>query len=186
MSNNRVYNVKNRSAGMVVYTIPEIGRREFAPGETKKLTYNELEKLSFLPGGPSLMSNFLQILDDGIISNLNIHAENEYYMNETQIVELLQNGSLDAFLDCLDYAPVGVIDLVKTYAVQLPLNDIEKRKALKEKTGFDVDVAIRHIEEEKMEEAESTKAAEKTTSSAAPSTGRRTATQYKVVTTDKE
>ena len=32
-----ICNVKNRSAGMVVYRIPEMGiRREFAPGETKE------------------------------------------------------------------------------------------------------------------------------------------------------
>ena len=39
--------VTNRSAGMVVYTIPEEGiRREFTPGETKKIPFEELEKLS--------------------------------------------------------------------------------------------------------------------------------------------
>ena len=49
---------------------------------------------------------------------------------------------------------IGVIDLIKTMAVQLPLTDMAKRKALKEKTGFDVDKALVHIEEEKAEEKE--------------------------------
>ena len=42
-----LYDVKNRSASMVVYKIPEDGiRREFAPGESKKIKFGELEKLS--------------------------------------------------------------------------------------------------------------------------------------------
>ena len=41
---NKMYKVKNRSASMAVYSIPELGiRREFAPGEEKKISYNELE-----------------------------------------------------------------------------------------------------------------------------------------------
>ena len=33
MEQNTIFNVKNRSAGVVVYSMPEMGvRREFAPG----------------------------------------------------------------------------------------------------------------------------------------------------------
>ena len=39
----------------------------------------------------------------------------------------------------------------------IPLMDMNKRKALKEKTGFDVDAALRHIEEEKEDEESKTK-----------------------------
>ena len=174
-TNDKLYVVKNRSAGMVVYKIPEDGlRREFAPGETKKIRYSELEKLSYQSGGRALMTHFLQIEDEKVTDNLNIHTENEYYMSEEQIIDLIKNGSLDAFLDCLDYAPVGVIDLLKKYAVSVPVSDIEKRKALKEKTGFDVDKAIAMAEAEKAEDKET---AEKTTSTS----NRRTATNYKIV-----
>ena len=45
MANEKKYQVKNRSAGMVVYNLPELGiRREFAPGEAKKIAYSELAK----------------------------------------------------------------------------------------------------------------------------------------------
>ena len=171
---NNMYNVKNRSASMVVYRIPEDGiRREFAPGETKKISYKELEKLSYQSGGRALMTNFLQITDEKVTEDLNIHTENEYYMSEEQIVELLQTGDINAFLDCLDYAPVGVMDLIKKYSVSLPLNDVEKRQALKQKTGFDVSRALEHIREEQTESEVNTD-----TSS---SSGRRTITNYKVV-----
>ena len=51
-------------------------------------------------------------------------------------------GSLDALLDCLDFAPTGVIELVKSLAVSLEINDISKRNAILEKTGFNVTKAI--------------------------------------------
>ena len=57
------------------------------------------------------------------------------------------NGSLDEFLDCLDFAPEGVRELIKVLAVELPLNDVAKRKAIFEKLGFNVDKAI-EIEQE--------------------------------------
>ena len=114
MATNKMYNVKNRSASMVVYKIPEDGiRREFAPGESKRIHYSELEKLSYQAGGRALMVNFLQITDEDVTNNLNIHTEAEYYMSEEQIIELIKTGTLDAFLDCLDYAPVGVIVLIQ-------------------------------------------------------------------------
>lgn len=147
-------NVKNRSASRVIYKIPEAGiRREFSPGESKKLTYDELTQLSYQPGGRALMQNFLQIQNAEVINNLGIPVEPEYAMSEQQVVELLKTGSLDAFLDCLDFAPVGVIDLVKRFAVSLPLTDYEKRKALKNKTGFDVDKAIANSEKDENEAA---------------------------------
>lgn len=164
MDNNKIFMVKNRSASRTIYRIPEDNiRREFAPGETKKITFAELEKLGFQPGGNEIMANFLQIMDSEAINNLGIKTEPEYNMSEQDIVNLLKFGSLDAFLDCLDFAPIGVKDIIKKLAVSLPLEDYEKRKALKEKMGFDVDKALAHIQEEKSDE---------NTAGAAP-TGRR-------------
>ena len=45
--------IKNRSNGMVAYTIPELGnrtnvRREFAPKEVKTISFEELEALTFI------------------------------------------------------------------------------------------------------------------------------------------
>lgn len=183
--NNTMYNVKNRSAGRVVYKIPEDNvRREFNPGESKRISFEELEKLSYQPGGRELMADFLQIQSAEATHNLGIHTEPEYNMSEDQIVELIKTGSLDAFLDCLDFAPTGVIDLLKKFAVSVPLADYDKRRALKEKTGFDVDTALRNIAAEKADEKDSTitPAAGRRVQPEAEATGRRTAgTNYKVV-----
>lgn len=166
---NKMYTIKNRSASNVVYRIPEDGiRREFAPGEVKKVSQEELVKLSYQPGGRELVQNFLQLTSVEAIQDVGIHAEPEYHMSEAEVIELIKTGSLDAFLDCLDFAPVGVIDLVKKYSVSIPLSDYSKRQALKLKTGFDVDAALRHMQDDPEEET----AAKTTAGSITP--GRRT------------
>lgn len=143
MEMKKLMSVKNRSAGIVVYRIPEHGiRREFVANETKKITYEELVWLSFRPGGRELMQNYLQIQDAEATKDLNIRVEPEYKMGEEDVVHLLLNGSLDELLDALDFAPAGVIDIIKAKAVELPLQDMQKREAIQKATGFNVTAAI--------------------------------------------
>ena len=191
MDTNRIVNVKNRSSSMVVYQIREEGiRREFQPGEIKKLPYEELLKLSYQTGGLALMRNFLQITEPVAIEELSIQPEVEYYMSEQDIINLIKNGSLDAFLDCLDFAPIGVIDLLKQYAISIPLIDLEKRRALKDKTGFDVDLALKNLEAEKQEEKEGkasadNQPAERRVKPEEAPARRRTTPKYNVVSKEK-
>ena len=183
MESSKILKVKNRSASLAVYSIPEINiRREFAPGETKNITYGELEKLSYQPGGRAIMQNFLQIIDPGATGDLGINREPEYDLSEQQIVDLMTKGSLDAFLDCLDFAPVGVIDLIKKFSVSLPLNDINKRDALKKKTGFDVTVALANMQKEREDmETPAVENKERRVKAESAPEGRRTIPKYNVV-----
>ena len=184
MDNTKILNIKNRSAGIVVYRIPEENiRREFAPGEVKRIAYSELEKLTYQPGGRELMANFLQIDNSQVINDLNIYTTPEYWMSEQNIIDLIKEGSLDQWLDALDYAPVGAMDLIKKFSVSLPLTDTRKIEALKEKTGFDVIAAVEHVKEasENDEILTDTKKTENNTASVKPAapTGRRTNIIYK-------
>ena len=183
MESSKILKVKNRSASLAVYSIPEINiRREFAPGETKNITYGELEKLSYQPGGRAIMQNFLQIIDPEATGDLGINREPEYDLSEQQIVDLMTKGSLDAFLDCLDFAPVGVIDLIKKFSVSLPLNDIDKRDALKKKTGFDVTVALTNMQKEREDmETPAVENKERRVKAEPSPEGRRTTPKYNVV-----
>lgn len=186
-----MYNVKNRSAGVAVYKIPELGiRRSFAPGEVKQISAEELEKLTYRPGGMAILSNFLQIQSTEGLQRVGLNPQPEYHMSEQDIAKLLTTGSMDAFLDCLDFAPPGVIDLIKKMSVSLPLGDINKRRALKEKTGFDCDAALKHVMEEKEDEGENTilktERRVKKEEPVAGSPERRTAPKYNVVNTDKK
>lgn len=181
---SKMYNVKNRGASTVVYKIPEDGiRREFKPGQTLPISSEELEKLTYQPGGTLILSQFLQILDLEAIQTMHIKTEPEYHMSERDVASLIQSGSLDAFLDALDFAPIGVIDLIKKLSIEIPLVDIQKRKALKEKTGFDVEAALKHNEEDK-EDAQSTilkqNNGERRVKAEQPA-GRRTAPKYNII-----
>ena len=187
MDNNKVFNVKNRSAGVVGYNIPEEKiRREFAPGETKKISWYELDKLSYQPGGTRILEEFLQVYNEEVIQELNLHTEPEYFMGEAEVIKLIRDGSIDEWLDALDFAPTGVLDLIKQMSVTMPLNDYNKRIALKQKLGFDIDAAIKNWEAEKAAAKEpAEKPAERRVKSAAEQTqpARRTAGKYKIVST---
>ena len=176
--------VKNRGASHVSYRIPEDGiRRSFAPGETKEISYQELEKLTFQPGGMMILTNYLQIIEQEALKTFGIHTEPEYHMSETDVANLIKTGTLDAFLDALDFAPVSVVELIKKLSIDIPLMDMNKRKALKEKTGFDVDAALRHIEEEKEDDQKTIlKTTERRVKPDAAPAGRRTAPpQYNII-----
>ena len=185
MDSNTTYLVTNRSASVVVYSIPEDNiKREFQPGETKKIRHGELEKLSYQTGGSLLMNNYFLIRNPEAIHELGVPTEPEYFMTEKEVVDLIKTGSLDAWLDCLDFAPHGVIEMIKKLSVTVPLNDYEKRRALKDKTGFDVDAAIKHVEEEREEDNELPKAPTQRRVKAeepAAQPGRRATPKYNVV-----
>ena len=180
-----MYRVKNRGASTVVYKIADKGiRREFQPGQVMQISSEELEELTFQPGGALILSQFLQIMDLDGIKATGIKTEPEYHMSEADVAKLITSGSLDAFLDALDFAPISVIDLIKKLAISIPMVDIQKRKALKEKTGFDVEAALKHVEEDK-EETQKTilktdNNGERRVKTAETPAGRRTAPKYNV------
>lgn len=54
----------------------------------------------------------------------------------------INTSSIGEFTDALNFAPDGVKELIKQYAVSVPLNDIRKCDLIKEKLDFDVQTAI--------------------------------------------
>lgn len=140
------FRVTNRSMSRVIYSLPEDKiRRVFAPGETKVLPYWELEKLTYQPGGCALIAEYLLIENEEVIQKLGMPTEPEYYMKKENVIKIMQEGSIDQWIDCLTFAPQGVIDMIKDLSTTLPLNDVAKRQVLREKTGFDVDAAMANI-----------------------------------------
>lgn len=181
--------VTNKGRGITGYVIPDLGNlyREFMPGETKEITMDELRKLSYIPGGKAMLKNYLLIQNEEAVAELLNEVQPEYYYTAEDVKDLLLNGSLDALKDCLDYAPAGTLDLVKKLAVELELNDVKKRDAIREMLGFNVTKAI-EIEKETNaeEEKQPAKPARRVAATATTTTGRRTAsptvtTDYKVV-----
>ena len=141
---NKMVKVINKFGGTVGYDVPEMGiHRNFYPKESKEISFEELERLSFMPGGDVILKNYLEIVDEDVIMTLfNEKPEPEYHYSENDVKQLLTIGTLDQFLDCLDFAPDAIKDMIKDLAVELPLNDMNKRQAIKDKLGFDVTRAI--------------------------------------------
>ena len=82
-----MYRVKNRGASTVVYKIADKGiRREFKPGQVMQISSEELEELTFQPGGTLILSQFLQILDLDGLNAVHIKTEPEYHMSEQDVL----------------------------------------------------------------------------------------------------
>ena len=182
LDKDTIIKVTNRDSGSVGYSIPELGiRRKFAQGEVKELTMNELRKLSYLPGGQVILKDCLIVHNEEALRELNPDYEPEYFYTEEDIKKLLLTGTQAEFLDCLDFAPEGVIELLKQLAVKLEINDLAKRNAIMDKTGFDVTRAIeinhesKEVEESEVNTKQRRAAAPKVNTAEPEAVGRRTA-----------
>jgi hypothetical protein len=190
---DRVFSVTNRSASRVHYELPEIGikARVFEPGETKRnIKYAELEALTYIPGGMELIKEYLQVKDESVREELVGDVEPEYHMDNEAVKKLILEGSMDEWLDALDFAPDGVIDLIKEFSAELPLTDTRKMQAFQEKKGVNLANMIQLRQEEIREERESAAAtatdrrvapASEAPKEEAPSKRRTTGSKYKVV-----
>lgn len=137
-------NVRNRNNGSTGYVLPENNvKRIFAPGESKKISMGELRSLQYAPGGEYMLNNLLVVEDAKVLEELNMKVEPEYFYDEKKIRDMLLNSSMDEFLDFLDFATEGAIEIAKEIAVKEQVPDSRKRKALSEKTGFNIDNAIK-------------------------------------------
>lgn len=148
VENNMTVKVTNRDNGSVGYSVPDLGvHRTFQPRESKEISAEELRKLSYLPGGDVIIKEYLIIHNEELLKELLGEVEPEYYYSEDEVKTLLLSGSLAQLQDCLDFAPDGVIDLIKSLAVSLKIDNVSKRKAIQDKTGFNITRAIEINEE---------------------------------------
>lgn len=140
--------VTNRSNGTVILKVQDRHfRAELNPKETRVLNYGDILDVAAQPGGRNLIYNFLLIQDaEALRQGLNVKEEPEYWLTEEKIPSWMNTCSLDEFKDALQFAPQGVLDLIKKYAVSQPLNDMAKRIAIKDALQFDVTLAIANNE----------------------------------------
>ena len=152
---NETVKVLNRFLGQTTYVIPELHiRRTFQRGAEQEVPFKELQYLKYQAGGEEMLRNILMIEDEEALEKLIGDVEPEYHYTESDVENLLLNGSLEQLEDALDFAPLGVIELIKEKAVSLKLSDINKRDAIAKKTEFNVTNAINNVELEKKAEQE--------------------------------
>lgn len=143
MDEKTLISVRNRNNGFTGYSIPDHGIwRNFAPGETKKISLEELRQLQYQPGGEYTLKNLLVIENKEALEELNMAVEPEYSYTEADIRNILLNGTIDQLMDFLDFAPKGAIEIAKEIAVKEEIPDIRKRDAISKATGFNINNAI--------------------------------------------
>ena len=143
LNNTDKVRVENRANAIVCYIVPETKTiRRFVAGEVKEIEMGELRQAIQIPGIFRLIESNLIIHNKEAVDELLPNAEPEYFYDKKDVDFLLEKGTLDQLKDALDFAPEGVIELIKERAVQIKLNDVRKREAILEATNFNVTGAI--------------------------------------------
>lgn len=151
---NKAVAVRNRDTGTVGYSIPEMNlHRNFAPNEKKRVTVNELRALSYIPGGDTILKDYLVIEDQEVVAEVIGEVEPEYFYSREDVKQLLLHGSYDELVDCLNFAPDGVLELVKDIAIETQLNDVRKRDLITNKLKVNINTAIKINQESKERES---------------------------------
>ena len=133
-------------------------RYAFGPQQSKSLSAGEIRSLAYVPGILTMFfDGKLRLGNDKLAVEFNIPVDvPEYAYTIEDIDNILLNEDIEVLLDTLDFAPEGIIELVKSRAVALKIPSLEKRKVISERLSTDkmkvsIDKMIRETEE--MEEA---------------------------------
>ena len=91
MNKNTKIKIKNRSSSSLSYIIPDSNnfRRFFAAGEVKELPFEEVQKLTYIPGGDYMLQHYLVIDNIEARDEILGAVELEYNYGEKEIKNLL-------------------------------------------------------------------------------------------------
>lgn len=179
---SEIVQVRNLVDHIVVIPDKEMHRKySFQPYEVKKIAEEDLRRLAYQPGVVYLFRNSLCIEDKDLAEEFGVTTdsyEHEYQWTQEDIDKCLTEGSLDELLDALDLAPEGIVDTLVQRAVDLKVNDINKRKAILDKTGKNVTSMIDLTEQYNTatgveEKTESTSKRRRTTKASSTTNARR-------------
>ncbi len=154
LEDKELVEVRNLVDHMVVYKIDELNRRVvFNPFETKKVTVDELRRLNYQHGGQVLLHDYLCILNDELRQEFGIDPTViEYDWTIEDIDAALTSRPIDELLDALEFGPEGIKNMLVDRAVQLKIPDTNRRKAIQEITGVDVNNMINFKEQAETDE----------------------------------
>ena len=136
MDKTRKIPVKSRATGKITYSIPalRIKRTWFSSGDIINIPIDELIELTTVEGGRRMLDEFLLINDEEARTALyDYELAPEYDYTEAEVIYLLQEATDTQLLDALDYAPEGVLHLIRSLAVKNKPNTLAKLNAINEK-----------------------------------------------------
>lgn len=145
MDGNRRVSVRSRTEGSVAYKLDSLRVARSWPksGSVLQISIDELKELMVYPGGEYILRNLVIIEDEAArIEILGAEVQPEYNYTEDEIKYLLYEAEDNALLDCLDYAPVGVLELIKEFSLEKMPNTTAKIKAINQKLNINLNKII--------------------------------------------
>lgn len=145
MDGNKKVPVRSRTEGSVAYKLDSLRVARSWPktGSVLQISIDELKELMVQPGGEYILRNLVIIEDEEArIEILGAEVQPEYNYTEDEIKYLLYEAEDNALLDCLDYAPIGVLELIKEYSLEKMPNTTAKIKAINQKLNINLNKII--------------------------------------------
>lgn len=142
MNKNMEVVVVNRKQGGLTVIIPDLNvRKRFAKtGAFSTMTVGELEALKVTPGGERVLKEYLKIEDAEVANHiLDGQVEAEYNYGEKEIDFLLYKATTEQLLDALDFAPEGVLEIIRAKAIEEWPNTTAKLVAINEKFSISLE-----------------------------------------------
>ena len=107
------------------------------------ISKEELKALNYTHGGRIIIEKYL-MFDEDFARSLGLDVEPEYNYTIEDVKKLLTSGTLEQLEDCLEFAPEGVLDLVKKEAISMRLDSHQKRELISKKLGINLDSMIKN------------------------------------------
>ena len=138
--------VRNMVDYTVGYRIEEDNvRRQFSPHEVKTVTAGELRKLDYTRGGHVLLTSYLAVQNKSLAEEFGIEEDvfsNEYNWDAARVDEVLLSEPIEILQDAMDFAPEGILQLIKDRAIALRLDSMDKRKVISDGMNIDLNNMI--------------------------------------------
>lgn len=136
--------VINRTVGAIGYHIDSIRQDRYwpEPGFKIMLPISECVELRSEAGGRELLEEYLMI-DDTEAAKYVLQVDEldpEYSYGLEEIDFLLHKGSNDQLADALDFAPIGVLSLIRQMSINNLPNTTQKVDMINNKFGIDLNL----------------------------------------------
>lgn len=174
--------VRNMVDYNVGYKIEEDNvRRQFSPHEVKTVTAGELRKLDYTRGGHVLLTSYLAVQNKSLAQEFGVDEDsfaNEYNWDAAKVDQVLLSEPVEVLQDAMDFAPEGILQLIKDRAIALRLDSMDKRKVISDAMKIDLNGMIElAIKAESTETKEAPKKTRRTSSNSTATKTRRAVAQ---------
>lgn len=139
MEKNKRFEIGSRFKGRFSYR-SKSGRKYIwdKPGVTLSLTLEELVELLNTPGGRTALQEKL-VSPKEVVEEFQLEVEPEYYFTYEQLKVMVEQADVEVLKEALDYNNVGVREAIRDAALDIEVQDSNKRKLIEQEFNLDFD-----------------------------------------------